>query len=122
MLMAALSPVAVVFSFSLMPELLFAALLLASLILAERAGKPEAPRWLALVSGLCAALAYLAKSVAAPLLFTVPLCFALRKQFESRAFLCRDAARRRGVGVVGDAPHGAFLGPGDALLHQLCRL
>lgn len=85
MLMATLSPVAVVFSFSLMPELLFAALLLASLILAERAGKPEAPRWLALASGLCAALAYLAKSIAAPLLFTVPLCFALRKQFRKAA-------------------------------------
>ena len=39
-LVAALSPVAVVFSFSLMPELLFTALLLASLILAERAMKP----------------------------------------------------------------------------------
>ncbi len=85
MLMATLSPVAVVFSFSLMPELLFAALLLTSLILAERAGKPEAPRWLALTSGLCAALAYLAKSIAAPLLFTVPLCFALRKQFRKAA-------------------------------------
>ncbi len=55
------------------------------MILAERAGKPEAPRWLALVSGLCAALAYLTKSVAAPLLFTVPLCFALRKQFRKAA-------------------------------------
>jgi hypothetical protein len=82
---AALSPVTVVFSFSLMPELLFTALLLASLILAERAMKPEAPRWLALVSGICAALAYLAKSIAAPLLLTVPLCFALRKQYRKAA-------------------------------------
>jgi hypothetical protein len=85
LLMAALSPVTVVFSFSLMPELLFTALLLASLILAERAAKPEAPRWFALVAGICAALAYLAKSIAAPLLVTVPLCFALRKQFRKAA-------------------------------------
>ena len=84
-LLAALSPVTVVFSFSLMPELLFTALLVASLILAERAGKPNAPRWLALAAGICAALAYLIKSVAAPLLFTVPLCFMLRKQFQKAA-------------------------------------
>src|SRR5271170_2927432 len=64
--LAALSPVTVVFSFSLMPELPFTALLVASLILAERAGKPDAPRWLALAAGICAALAYLIKSVAAP--------------------------------------------------------
>ena len=43
-LMAALSPVTAVFSFSLMPELLFTALLLASVILAERALEPDAPR------------------------------------------------------------------------------
>jgi hypothetical protein len=84
-LMAALSPVTVVFSFSLMPELLFTALLLAGLILAERATHPEAPLWLALLAGLCAALAYLAKSIAAPLLLTAPLCFALRKQFRKAA-------------------------------------
>ncbi len=83
--LAALSPVTVVFSFSLMPELPFTALLVASLILAERAGKPDAPRWLALAAGICAALAYLIKSVAAPLLLTVPLCFALRKQFQKAA-------------------------------------
>src|SRR5271170_1021353 len=68
LLMAALSPVTVVFSFSLMPELLFTALLLTSLILAERATNSDAPRWLALLAGICAALAYLAKSIAAPLL------------------------------------------------------
>jgi hypothetical protein len=85
MLIAALSPVTVVFSFSLMPELLFTSLLLGSLILAERAMQPDAPRWLALLSGVCAGLAYLAKSIAAPLLFTVPLCLALRKQFRKAA-------------------------------------
>lgn len=85
MLMAALSPVTVVFSFSLMPELLFTALLVVSLVLAERAMKPEVSPWLALASGIFAALAYLAKSIAAPLLLTVPLCFALRKRFRKAA-------------------------------------
>lgn len=85
LLMAALSPVTVVFSFSLMPELLFGALLLASLILAERAMQPDAPRWVALLAGVCAGLAYLAKSIAAPLLLTVPLCFALRRHFRKAA-------------------------------------
>jgi len=81
LLAAALSPVAVVFSFSLMPELLFTALLLACMILAERAIGPDQPVWVALLAGICAALAYLAKSIALPLLITVPFCFALRKQF-----------------------------------------
>jgi 4-amino-4-deoxy-L-arabinose transferase-like glycosyltransferase len=80
-LVAALSPVTVVFSFSLMPELLFTALLLAAVILAERAMKPEVSVWLAVAAGVCAALAYLTKSIAAPLLFTVPLCFALRTHY-----------------------------------------
>jgi hypothetical protein len=84
-LIAALSPVTVVFGFSLMPELLFTALLLAALVLAERATNPDAPRWLAFAAGICAALAYLAKSIASPLLITVPLCFALRKQFRKAA-------------------------------------
>jgi branched-subunit amino acid transport protein len=80
-LVAGLSPVAVVFSFSLMPELLFTALLLASVMLAERGVSPDASRWLAVLAGVCAALAYLTKSVAGPLLLTVPICFALRRQF-----------------------------------------
>ncbi len=84
-LAAGLSPVTVVFSFSLMPELLFTALLLASLILAERAGRPESAAWLAVMAGVCAGLAYLTKSIAAPLLFTVPLCFALRKRYQKAA-------------------------------------
>ena len=84
-LIAALSPVTVVFSFSLMPELLFTALLLASMILAERAMQPDAPAWMALLAGVCAALAYLAKSIAAPLLLTVPLCLAWRKQYKKAA-------------------------------------
>jgi hypothetical protein len=81
-LIAALSPVTVVFSFSLMPELLFTALLLASVILAERAMQPEESSWLVALAGVCAGLAYLTKSIAAPLLLTVPLCFALRRHYK----------------------------------------
>jgi hypothetical protein len=85
LLVAGLSPVAVVFSFSLMPELLFTALLIASLILAERAARAEAPAWLVVAAGICAGLAYLAKSIALPLLVTVPFCFALRRHYKKAA-------------------------------------
>ncbi|MGA2215926.1 MAG: hypothetical protein ABSH31_21825 [Bryobacteraceae bacterium] len=81
-LWAGLSPVTAVFSFSLMPELLFTALLLGSLILAERAMKSDAAAWMAVLAGVLAGLAYLTKSIAAPLLLTVPLCFALRKHYK----------------------------------------
>ncbi len=84
-LLAGLSPVAAVFSFSLMPELLFLALLLGSVIFAERSQELGASRWLPIVAGLLGALAYLTKSSAAPLLVTAPLCFALRKQFGKAA-------------------------------------
>lgn len=76
-----LSPIAAVFSFSMMPELLFTSLLLASVLLAERSLDTSASRWLPVLAGICGALAYLTKSSAAPLLFTAPLCFAWRKQF-----------------------------------------
>jgi len=85
LLIAALSPVTVVFGFSLMPELLFTALLVASIVLAERAMKLEAPAWLAILAGVCAALAYLAKSIAAPLLLTIPMCFLLRRHVRKAA-------------------------------------
>lgn len=81
MVLAACSPVTVVFSFSLMAELLFTALLLGAIFFAERATQPEAPLRLAAIAGVLAAFAYLTKSVAAPLLLTVPFCFALRRQF-----------------------------------------
>lgn len=85
LLIAGLSPVAAVFSFSLMPELLFTAFLLGSVTLAERASESNAGWWLPALAGLDGALAYLTKSSAAPLLITVPLCFALRKQFTKAA-------------------------------------
>lgn len=94
-LIAGLSPVAAVFSFSLMPELLFTALLVASVVLAEMGSGPLQlpshdrkgvfPVALVALAGLCAGLAYLTKSSAAPLLLTAPLCFALRKQFARAA-------------------------------------
>jgi hypothetical protein len=85
-LVAGLSPVTVVFSFSLMPELLFTALLVASLILAERAMQTEASVWLVVLAGVLAGLAYLTKSIAAPLLLTVPVCFALRRHYKKAGF------------------------------------
>jgi hypothetical protein len=80
-LAAGWSPVAATFSFSLMPELLFTALLVASVLLAERAIAEDAPPWLAILAGVCGALAYLTKSAAGPLLLTAPLYFVWRKQF-----------------------------------------
>ena len=84
-LVAGLSPVAATFSFSLMPELLFAALLAASVLLAERSLSENASRWLPVLAGICGALAYLTKSAAGPLLATAPLYFLWRRQFVKAA-------------------------------------
>jgi hypothetical protein len=67
---AALNPMALLLSISMMPELLCTTLLLAVFLV-------RAP---ALRGGL-AALAYLAKSAALPLLVTIPLFYAIRKQY-----------------------------------------
>jgi hypothetical protein len=84
-LASALSPVAVVFTFSVMPELLFAALFLGSILLAEKAiDRPDA-RWLPLVAGLLGALAYLTKSIGGPLLIAIPAGCCFRRQFRSAA-------------------------------------
>src|ERR1035438_7207789 len=56
-LVAGLSPIAATFSFSLMPELLFTALLVASVLLAERSLADDAPVWLPVLAGACGALA-----------------------------------------------------------------
>ena len=107
-----------------MPELLFTALLLASVILAERAMQPEAPRWLAVAGGhLRARWRTWPSRSRLPLLLTVPLCFAAAQAVpQGRAVLRRDAARRRGMAMVGGAAPDAILGSGDAVLHQLHRL
>ncbi len=83
---AALNPVAVVFSFSLMPELLFTSFLLGSLLLAERGSAAETPARFAVLSGLLAALAYLTRSAALPLLVTVPVGFVLHRQYRRAWF------------------------------------
>jgi hypothetical protein len=80
-LAAGLSPIAATFSFSLMPELLFTALLVASLLLAEKSMGNNAPAWLPILAGVCGAFAYLTKSAAGPVLLTAPLYFLWRKQF-----------------------------------------
>jgi hypothetical protein len=69
---AGLNPVCALLSFSVMPELFFTSLLLLSLLLAERSGA-----W----SGIAAALSYLTRAAALPLLFSVPFSLAIRKQY-----------------------------------------
>jgi len=78
----ALNPFIVFFSTTLMPELLFTALVLTAIFLAGRA-EDTGCRCAALMAGLAAGLAYLTKSSAAPLLATVPLGLLLRRQARS---------------------------------------
>lgn len=70
---AGFNPVCALFSFSIMPELLFTSLLLLSLLLAERRTT---------LSGIAAGLAYLTRAAALPLLITVPLALILRKKYK----------------------------------------
>ncbi len=74
--LASLNPLAVLFSFSLMPELLFLSLVLAVMIVSKR----EDLSWLA---GLLAGVAYLAKSSALPMLIALPLAYFLRKRWKA---------------------------------------
>ena len=121
-LIAGLSPVAAVFSFSLMPELLFTAFLLGSVTLAERASESNAAWWLPALAGMGGAFAYMTKSSAAPLLITVPLCFALRKQFTKAAlYIAAMLPAVVCLAMVGLRTSFAILGSGDALLHKLSR-
>jgi hypothetical protein len=68
---AGVNPMCALLSFSLMPELLFTSLLLAAFLLAER---------FPILSGMAAALAYLTRSAALPLLLTVPLWLFFRRR------------------------------------------
>ena len=81
---AALNPVAVLFSTSLMPELGFTALFVGALVLAERA---KSSGWMIVLAGVMAGLAYLTRSAALPLLVTVPLCLVLSGRGVRRAAL-----------------------------------
>lgn len=78
---AALNPIAVMFSVSLMAELLFTILFMASLLLAERAEGKNSAVWLSAAAGALAGLAFLARSSALPLLATAPICFIAKKQY-----------------------------------------
>jgi hypothetical protein len=73
----ALSPVAVQHSILLMSEVPFLALVLVSLVLAERNRGGAA--------GLVGALTFLTRSAALPLLITTPLLFVWRRQFRQAA-------------------------------------
>ena len=72
-IIAGFNPMCVLFSFSIMPELLFTSLLLLVLLLAERRTN---------LSGLAAGLAYLTRAAALPLLITVPLALIFRKKYK----------------------------------------
>lgn len=85
----ALSPVAVQFSVMAMSEVPFLALLLASLLLAER-GRAG---WAGVVGGL----AFLTRGAALPLLVTAPLVFLWRKQYRNAAWF----AAAMGPAVIG---------------------
>jgi len=78
--LVALNPIVVNLSVMLMTEVMFGALVLAAMIVAERALKPERPPWLALAAGAIAGLAFLTRSSALPLLVSGPVCFLWRRQ------------------------------------------
>ncbi len=69
----ALNPIVVNLSVMLMTEILFGALVMASLILAERAGKAEGSWRLALAAGVAGGLSFLTRSSALALLVSAPL-------------------------------------------------
>ncbi len=76
----AVNPYVVLSGASLMTELPFCCLLFASLLMAERAGRPDTPAWCAAAAGVAAGGAYLVRNAALPLLITAPLCLLLRRQ------------------------------------------
>jgi hypothetical protein len=65
----------------IMAEPLFAALLLGAILLATKATESSSGRTLACFSALLAALAFLTKTAALPLLVTTPIVFACRRQY-----------------------------------------
>jgi hypothetical protein len=85
-LLAATHPIVCLLATVAMSDLLFLWLLLAAILLAERAHNRGKPALLALAAGGVAALAYLTRSAALPLAVTSPACFLYRRQFR-RAFL-----------------------------------
>ena len=80
-LVAALHPIVLLLGMSVMPDLLFGAILLACLWVAERALSPSQPAWLALAAGALGGAAFLTRTAALPILITAPLCFLLRRRW-----------------------------------------
>lgn len=78
--LAALNPVTGFFSVSLMSDVMFSALLLGAVILAERAEAGNGRPTLALAAGLLAAAAYLTKTAATPLLLAIPALYLWRRR------------------------------------------
>jgi hypothetical protein len=83
---AAVNPWICLFSTTLMSDLLFLALFLGSMWLAEKALDSGASWWWAAAAGLLAGSAYLTRTVALPIVFTAPFCFFWRRQIR-RALL-----------------------------------
>jgi len=79
----ALNPVVVTFSLLFMSELLFSALLLFTVVAAERASAREGAMKWAVAAGVLAAITTLTRSAGLPLLFTVPLVFGFRCQWRN---------------------------------------
>ena len=73
------------FGATIMAELWASAALLACFLAAERARSGDHPDRRALLAGVLAAVAYLIKSSALPLLVSLPLCFLLRRQYRRAA-------------------------------------
>jgi hypothetical protein len=77
----ALNPYIVLYSVSLMSELMFCCLLLGCLRLLRRVENPGSPAWLAAAAGAMAGAAYLTRNAALPLAFTAPLLLAWRGRY-----------------------------------------
>lgn len=82
----ALMPVCIYLSFQIMAEALFSTLVLCAILAAAKAEIANGGKLQAAGAGVLGGLAYLAKSAALPLLVTVPLVFAIRKQYARAAW------------------------------------
>jgi hypothetical protein len=69
----------------LLSETLFVALLLPSLVVAERALRDDERPWMLVVTGACAGLLILVRTHAAAFLLAVLVCLALRRRFRAAA-------------------------------------
>ncbi len=87
--LVAVNPLTLTFSTRLLSELLFTALLIATLILTERAAEANAGAKWAISTGVLMGLAYLTRSAGIVALITIPLYFVIRnKPRQAVAFVC----------------------------------